>query len=353
MYAKDMKTTFVADHTSGSPAESVRVHAGGPGGLVELGDETRMKHWIYMHGGGGHASQDDARDALFRAASDTLILGKGGRPLMMRLYAIPIAFSVSCAAAYPSTQSIGSTNKQSITLKLRELWSLIFGAAAGLSVAPHPYATNTTEVLSVSPVLVRDCLRHGAALAQGTSKGQWSFDGGNFRNIGGSAEVPVGYVLGAYVMWEAGLPEPVPHISPRISLDLQQFLRAVLAKPGVDIRDMKIGQPMFFHDAVSESHGLQSALMVRRTAELGGRIGRTFDVRGDTSEMNVYIFEESGEEDPVFQFRWTYSSLWRPHQHQVRISELMHEELALIERRHAASHADDVAGYQGVEFSIH
>lgn len=353
MYAKSMTNASVADHASGNPADSVRVFAGGPGGLVELGDETRMKHWIYMHGGGGHASQDEARDALFRAASDTLVLGQGGRPLVMRLYAIPIAFSVSCVSAYPSTQSIGSNSKQSVTLKLRELWSRIFGCAAGLSVAPHPYATNTTEVLSVSPVMVRNCLRHGAELAQRTSKSPWSFDGGNYRNISGSAEVPVGYVLGAYVMWEAGLPEPMPHITPQIGYELQQFLSAVLAKPGVDIRDMKIGQPMFFHDAVSESHGLQSALMVRRTAELGGRIGRTFDVRGDTSEMNVYIFEEGGEEDPVFQFRWTYSSLWRPHQHQVRISELMHEELALIERRHAASHEDDDASHQAFQFSFH
>jgi hypothetical protein len=322
------QTKGLSEDDRGEP----RIFASTADGVVSGGDLSAMRHWMEQAGHGDAALKDEARNALFEAASNALVMTGEKRVMNMRLYALPLVIEYSRGVGSESSKVLASKKSPHFLLKLREVWSRIFGASSNIYVAPIPVATHNSVLLSLNPKMVRDCVRRGAEAISGAVVGPWQFDEGKTTLFPTSPEVPACYVLTAYVCWDVGSPEPTISTPSDVMFDLYQTMRAFFSASESQC-SVSLGRPGLLHDAVTQAHGLQVSAMLRRGTQIGHSLGLEYAVNGDRSTLKALYFSESFEEDPTFEQSWSYSNVWRPSSHVEAIAEMMKNESLAIAAR--------------------
>lgn len=352
MYApKPMNFYFAPMQASnaGSNGEKECAFASTPDGLVSHGDLSVLRHWIAQAGAGAAEQQDIARNALFEAAGTGLVQTKNGRICNLRLYGWPVCIDYARGTRVHSVIQMGRANEPQLVLKLRELWSRAFGAKNGVHISPFWVATNLLSLLSVNPIGVRNCVRRGVSLLAGVEKAPFDFEDGVHQLVDASSEVPACFMLGAYVCWEVGTPEPSLAVSPDILFEMKQAMEAFFASSVGHVKQARIGRPAQYHNAITQAQGLQVAGMVRRAGELGQSLGLSIRHTGDRMTLSVSYVEHEDVEDPVFEQAWTYSNVWRPASHVDEIALMMRMETDAIyaqARAYATSGNSTVSGAQ-------
>ena len=336
MYPSGMSFYWSPQGMSSSQEDEsgARIFASTADGIVSTGDLNAMRHWIAQAGNGDAALQDEARNSLFEAAGTALVMTKEKRVMNMRLYALPVVIEYSRGVGSESSITLASQKQPHFLLKLREIWSRVFGAASNVYVAPIPVATHNSVLLSLNPKMVRDCVRRGADSISGSVVGPWRFDGGSPSLIQSSPEVPSCYVLTAYVCWDVGTPEPTISTPQDVMFDLYQSMRAFFSSSD-SLCGITLGRPCQFHEVVTQAHGMQVAGMLRRGTQIGHSVGLEYSVHGDSSTFKALYFADSFEEDPSFEKSWTYSNVWRPANHPEIIAGMMKSESLAIAARAA------------------
>jgi hypothetical protein len=354
MYAsKPMSFYFAPTDSKAAGGGEEYAFASTPDGLVSHGDLAVLRHWIAQAGAGAADQQDIARDALFEAAGTGLVQLQNGKICNLRLYGWPISIEYARGTRVHSVMQMGTAKKPQMILKLRELWSRAFGVQQGVHISPFWVATNLLSLLSVNPVTVRSCVRRGISLLAGSEKAPFDFEDGVHQHVEASPEVPACFMLGAYVCWEVGSPEPSMAISPDVLMEMKQAMEFFFSSSMGQVRGVRVGRPAAFHSAITQAQGLQVAGMVQRAAELGQMLGMSVRQSGDRMALSVSYFDQGDTEDPVFEQVWTYSNVWRPGSHLDEIGrKMVLETEAIYAQAHARKAVND-SHVEGQNFQFH
>lgn len=296
----------------------MRVVATSPEGLVSLGDLGKMRRYVLMS-----PDQDQARDALFQAAGNSLVKLQDGRVMRLALYGWPVAVSFSRQTSVFSSMRFGQRGQTEVMQRLRSIWAEAFGNRAGVGISPLLCCTHLNGLLGMSPLLVRDCVRHGNQVLAGKKADRaWTFDRQDEpAAITAHPEMPAVFILGAYVAWDY-LQEP-PSITGTASIGerLGALCSALFSSRADVMPHVLVDNPAPFHVAVERAHALQIA----ETARTAMSLGRGLSVlarRGvvpDTATLTVVIGDEEESDDSV-SFEFCYCDVWRSGAHQAELA---------------------------------
>jgi len=300
----------------------VRVVATSPEGLVSLGDLGNMRRYVLMA-----ADQDAARAELFQAAGNSLVKLQDGRIMRLALYGWPIAVSFGRQTNVFSTMRFGQRGQAEVMQRLRGIWSRAFGSRAGVGISPLLCCTHLNGLLGMSPLLVRDCVRHGNQVLAGKKTDRaWSFDRQDEpSSITAHPEMPAVFVLGAYVAWDY-LEAPPQVDSTFVEREQLGVLCSALFSSRADLMPrVTVGRADPFHLAVERGHALQIA----ETARYAMSVGKGLSVlagRGavpDTATLSVVLGDDDSDDSICFDF--CYCDAWRMGTHQAELANSIQE----------------------------
>ena len=306
------------------------VFASSPEGLVSKGDLTAMARYVSLSG--DQAGRDRARLELLQASTNALGRTPESKVMRMKLYGWPVAVSYRKPVRVPASTGMGIERQTAVLLKMRELWARAFGARSGAMISSLSHFTHLNAVLSLDPVLLRDCMRHGVSVLQGTPPPHaWSFCKDPARFESASPELPAVYLFGAFVCWDFNEEEPEVAMPPAVAMELQQLSRALFASSHDAIESVRVGTPQAYCSAVTQGQGLQLVAMLERAMSLGRELGLGYELRNDCMEVAVAYQEPQQEDEPDLVVKWSYNSRWRPSTHVEEIDAMLGREVKRIQ----------------------
>lgn len=306
------------------------VFASSPEGLVSKGDFASMRRFLMLSG--DNEGQDRARTALLQAAANNLACTPAKRVVRIRLYAWPVTVAYRTGVQMPSTIGIGIAQQPQVVLKLRELWSRALGAAHGVLVSPLSSCTHVNSVLSVGPIAIRDCVRHGISILEGKPQTRaWTFDADGVRMEQASPELPATFLFGAYVCWDFNGQEPELSLSPDVRFEMQQLAQGLFTSQRDSVESVHVGEPVVYHEAVTQAQGMLLSAMLRRSVVLGRSLDLTTRVEHDSLQVQAMYVDPNNDDD--LSIEWSYNNLWRPGTHLTEISAMVEQEALAIQRR--------------------
>ncbi len=316
---------FPAMHTLQPPDSATRIrelpYAPTPEDLISSGNIEAMRRFLMFSGDG--VEQDAARQSLYNAAANGLCHSTDKtRVYRMCVYGWPVTLcnttpvTVSSTIHLSSPQYPGhSSSGRGLLHKIRELWVRAFGSAPGVLVSPMMLMPHLSRVLDLTPLRLRDATRHGIALVQGAKpRRPWTFDPNEVSVIKGNADLPLTYLLSAWVCWDVYGHEPQVRMDQALTMDMQQLVGAVAARRDGVCVDVLVGRPGVYHDAITQGQGLHWSAMCRRALQLGREF--SVEVSQDSAYLHIdmgYLDPLSGDGETVEQ--WTYPHIWRPMEH--------------------------------------
>jgi len=296
----------------------VRVVATSPEGLVSLGDLGKMRRYVLMS-----TDQDQARAELFHAAGNSLVKLQDGRIMRLALYGWPVAVSFSRQTSVFSSMRFGQRGQTEVMQRLRGIWSEVFGSRSGVGISPLLCCTHLNGLLGMSPLLVRDCVRHGNQVLAGKKADRaWTFDREDQPlAITAYPEMPAVFILGAYVAWDY-LDDPPAIDDIASAAERLSALCSALFSSRTDVMPQVVaGNPAPFHVAVERAHALQIAETARHAMSMGKGLsvlaGR--GVVPETATLTVVIGDEYESDDAV-SFEFCYCDAWRMATHHADLA---------------------------------
>lgn len=292
-----------------------------PEELVEHGDIDAMRRFLMLAGDG--EQQDAARQSLYAAAANGLCQSRDkSRVYRMCVYGWPVTFCHSSPVVMGSNIHLTSpryaghsSGPQGLLLKVRELWSRAFGSEKGVQVSPIIWMTSLSSVLGLTPLTLRDATRHGLSIIQGVKQPTtWRFDRSGASQVRGNADLPLSYLMAAWVCWDVHGHVPRIQLGNDLTMEAQQLVRAIGACRDGAAVDAMIGRPAVYHDAITQGQALHLAAMSRSAWQKD--MNFSVQISQDALNMRVdmgYVDTLSGDIDYVQE--WCYPHIWRPMDH--------------------------------------
>lgn len=331
MYPNHMRFNSTSGDSSTQKGLPEMIFASSPEGLVSVGDLSAMRRFLLLSG--DQAGQDRARISLLQAGTNSLTCTTGKRVVRMRLHGWPVSVLYRKGTQMPSTMGLASAKQPQVVYKLRELWGRAFGAAQGVLISPLSSCTHINSVLSINPVHLRDCVRHGGAMLAGKAPDQaWTFDQGSPRMEQASPELPAVFLFGAYVCWDFDGQEPSVSLTAGVKLEMQQLAQALFSFDADSVASVHVGSPVVYHEAITQGHGMQFAGMLSRSVTLGKEMSFTTRVLGDFMHLEVMYQDPGSEDDADFVIECSYSNVWRPSTHIAEIASMVAKEARVIQQ---------------------
>lgn len=302
-----------------APIYSVRTEPT-PEDLIAAGDIGAMRRFLLLSGEGDH--QDAARQSLFTAAANGLCHSPNkSHVYRLCVFGWPVTFVHPTPVTQSSTIYLSSSRHRSrspghqgLLLKMREFWLRAFGNA-GVLVSPMVSMTHIDSVLGLTPLALREATQYGISLVRGTKHPSvWSFETNGATQVHGSSDIPLTYLLSAWVCWEVGAPVPSIQVSPALMREMQEVMRALAARRDGLTVEAVVGYPSVFPDAVTQAQTMH----VRTMREIATQKNRHFGVHMemDTTGLHVNLGHVDCDEGDFHSLQeWRYPHLWRPLNH--------------------------------------
>ena len=306
------------------------VFASTPEGLVAIGDIFAMRKYLHMFA--TNDAQDVARNRLLLAGGTRLAKTKLGRVVRMRLMGWPVSVSHQRNTKVHSTMTIADSRNRNIIYKLRELWSRCLQNTTGTLICPMSMTTHIHALLSLNPVHMRDCIRHGVEMLAGAKdQTSWSFETEPGGLQDSTPDLPSAFVFGAYVCSEIHDPDPVIAMPPTVRFEMQQLVEALLTTGTGSVGSVRIGEPTEFSNAVTVAQGMQLAAMFSRSTAIGHVLDIDFGEQGDVANLSAaYVDSSTGRDLNDVAYTWCYSNVWRPRSHTAVLNTILDDERAAL-----------------------
>lgn len=212
-----------------------------PDELIAIGDADAMRRFLCLSGNGDH--QNAARQSLFTAAANGLCHSPDkSKVYRLCVFGWPVTFCHPTPVTQSSSIYLSSSRHRcqspghpGLLLKMREFWLRALGNK-GVLVSPMVCMTSLDSVLGLTPLDLREATQYGISLVHGSKHPSvWSFEPSGATQVHGGADVPLTYLLSAWVCWKVHDPVPAIQVRPALMLDMGQVLRALV---GVDLFSM-------------------------------------------------------------------------------------------------------------------
>jgi hypothetical protein len=299
-----------------------------PEELLAAGDVDAMRRFLLLSGEGDH--QDAARQSLFTAAANGLCRSPDkSRVYRLCVFGWPVTFIHPTPVTQSSIIYLSSSRHRSrspghngLLIKMREFWLRAFGNA-GVLVSPMVTMTHLDSVLGLTPLALREATHYGISLIHGSKHPSvWCFEPTGATQVHGSSDVPLTYLLSAWVCWKVGDPVPMVQVSPALLREMQQLMRALEARRDGLAVDALLGYPTVYHDAVTQGQ----AMHVHTMRAIASQKNLHFGVQMEMYETNLQVNLGHADCD-VGDFHsvqeWRYTHLWRPLNHLCSIQSDM------------------------------
>lgn len=302
-----------------APIYSVRTEPT-PEELIAAGDIGAMRRFLLLSGEGDH--QDAARQSLFTAAANGLCHSPDkSHVYRLCVFGWPVTFIHPTPVTQSSTIYLSSPRHRSrspgqngLLIKMREFWLRAFGND-GVLVSPMVSMTCLDSVLGLTPLALREATQYGISLIHGSKHPSvWSFEPSGVTQVHGCTDVPLTYLLSAWVCWKVGAPVPSIQVSPALLREMQQVMRALVARrDGLSV-DALLGYPTVYHDAVTQGQNMH----VHTMRAIASQRNLHFGVQMEMDETNLQLnlgHADCDEGDFHLLHAWRYTHLWRPLDH--------------------------------------
>ena len=306
-----------------------------PEDLIAAGDVDALRRFLMLAGDGEY--QDAARQSLYDAAANGLCRTQDkSKVYRLCVYGWPVTLCYSAPVTQSASISLTSSRNRNqspgprgLLLKMREFWQGAFGNG-GVLVSPMVSMTHISCVLGLTPLTLRDATRHGIALVQGVKHPSvWSFERTGTSQVSGCADVPLTYLLSAWVCSKVSDPAPQVQMGRVLMLEMQQLMCALMARRDDSTIEAYVGQPAVYHDAITQGQSIHVDTMRRCAAQKGVRVGTHIEMDAMHLQVNLGITDSDGESFESLQ-EWRYSHIWRPLDHLA----LMQSDLLLTSTLH-------------------
>ena len=311
-----------------------------PARLVRIGDFESMRRFLLMAGDG--ESQDNARNSLFETGATGTVCTPQDGVKNIQLMAWPVAIRFSESEKVQSTIEL-SDQSGYLVQRIHDLWLGMLVPQDGLLVYPLNVLTSLYTVLNATPLLVRDCVRHGIQTIENEQPPvDWSFEAKKSRPLQGSPNLPLVYLLTAYVCWDVGSKAPSVGCNAVVQWTAKHLMEALISSPTGSLIEATVGEPVIFHEAMTQGQGMQIAEMLKRYQTHNWHLGNQASADDMQTQLNV-TYLQPHDHSPLTVFTWTYSSLWRPASHIEQISLYVDQALKQINQSpHAQQNVPEI-----------
>lgn len=299
----------------GASAQGAHTVATTPDGLVAMGNLDLMRRYVLLAGD----RADEARDALFLAASRGLATMPGQNVHWVTAFAWPLAVTWRSHTRFNSSAALGRSSTGPLIERFRSIWLRALGGGKGIRVCPFLTFCHIDLLLGLSPLMVKRCVQHGVSVFDGGSKsGPWTFEGRNPpQQMELEPNVPGVFVLGCFVAWDYYQPCPVPVWQAGLQRELEELSSGFFGKKDdASPRVVSAPAPMLLDKAVDAGHGLlmsesaRYALLSERPMTVLARPHPGTDWLTLTT-----LFGDLEEDDSVIEHQATFDAFWRPAGH--------------------------------------
>lgn len=306
-----------------------------PEELIAAGDVDAIRRFLVLSGDG--ECQDAARQSLYDAAANGLYRSPDkSNVYRLCVFGWPVTLCHSAPVTQSSIISLTSSRQQSqspgpkgLVLKVREFWLRAFGNE-GVLVSPMVSMTHLSSLVGLTPLTLRDATRHGIALVQGAKHPSvWRFERSSTSQVRGGADVPLTYLLSAWVCWNVQDPIPRVQVDPALVREMQQLMRALVAQREGSMIEALVGHPAVYHDAITQGQALHINTMRRCAAQKSRQFGT--HIATDEMYLQVNLGQVDCDDEHFRSLQeWRYPHIWRPLDHL----SLMQSDLLLPSTLH-------------------
>lgn len=301
-------------HTGNPPSFQ---YANTPEGLVSVGDALALKKHLLLAGENAHL----AREELFHAAGATLVTLPDGRVMRMRLYGWPVAVTLTRPTVVPTNFIFAANGQNDVLRRLRAIWTQALGGQNVVGASPLVTAAHFHSIAGLSPMVVRDCVRHGAKVISGQkTRGPWTFADLEQTESAGP-ELAAVYVLAAYVYWDYRSPEPTPIAESAARIGLEHLAAGLFGTRSDPAPRVEVGSPGPYHAVLDSAQHMQLSEMVRYATATNKQLDLSNSFHGDTVQLQAALLDEEGDE--VHRTQWIYSHLWRGPEHLASLQDAL------------------------------